>query len=96
MTRLKHDLGKDVRPCEYFQLITGTGAAGYVNNVFHSEKLDEFPVFWPSYWVYWACQSTRQSSSLARFVIRSSQLVAVQQTKDLVGSKMQWDNSSAS
>lgn len=30
MTRLKHDLKRDVRPCEYFHLITGVGAAGVV------------------------------------------------------------------
>lgn len=30
MSRLKHDLGKDIRPCEYFHSITGVGAAGYV------------------------------------------------------------------
>lgn len=30
MTRLKHDLGRDIRPCEYFHSITGVGASGYV------------------------------------------------------------------
>lgn len=28
MTRLKHDLKRDVRPCEYFHLIVGDGGAG--------------------------------------------------------------------
>jgi hypothetical protein len=53
MHRLEHDLKRPVRPCEYFHLITGVGAAGYA---FYScmvlltdISLESLPFFWGSW-----------------------------------------------